>query len=131
MDIVTGLSALTQALGIAKSLRDLDRDFDVSEYKIKIADLHSALADAKMTLTDARQALHDKDQAIKDLEAKIEAMQSGEICPLCETGRMKITSSVAHPSFGRFGVQERTLTCQNEQCRHSEKHTYDPRKDKT
>jgi hypothetical protein len=50
MDIMTGLSAVAQALNVANWLRGIEKEFDAAEFKIKIADLYSALADAKVAL---------------------------------------------------------------------------------
>lgn len=68
MDIVTGIAALTQALDIAKKLREFGQTFDEAEFKLKIAELYSALADAKMSLADSKQQLEEKDAEIDRLK---------------------------------------------------------------
>lgn len=128
MDIVTALATLSQAIKIAKDLRDIEKDLDSAAYKAKMAELYNDLSDVKMALTDAREAIHEREQKIKILETKIEALSSGENCPLCQNGRMKITASVPHRQLGIFGVQERTLRCQNPDCGHTEKRNFDPSK---
>ena len=126
MDILTGLNALGQATAILKEIRGIEQNLDAATYKIKIAELYENLSDAKMSLTDAREALHSKDQEIKALQAQIKSLKSGENCPLCSDGTLKVTAQKPHPSFSFAGVQEQTLTCQNSTCNHSEKRLYDP-----
>ena len=124
MDIATGLSLLAQATGIVKNLREIDKSFDVATMKSQMADLYSTLADIKIALSDARKTIHERDHQIRDLEGKFAALTSGEACPLCTIGKMKIAASREHPHFGFAGVQERTLKC--DQCGHSEKRLHDP-----
>lgn len=126
MDLVTALGTLGQAIKLTKDLRDIERGFDAAAQKAQIAELYSALADVKMALTDASEELHAKGREIKTLEAQIEALKSGDICPICESGRMKVTSTRPHEHFGTFGVQMRTVTCQNPACGNSEQRKHDP-----
>lgn len=51
MDIVGGLAAASQALGIAKALRGIEKDYDAATYRAQIAELIDALTDAKLALT--------------------------------------------------------------------------------
>ncbi|CDX53487.1 hypothetical protein MPL1032_180011 [Mesorhizobium plurifarium] len=121
MDIMGALATAGQAVKIAKDLRDIERDLDSASYKAKMAELYSSLADIKMALSDAKEALHEKDGQIKGLRDQIQALQSGETCPLCSTGKLKVIASRLHPQFGVLGHQERTLKCQNAECGHTEK----------
>lgn len=60
--------------------------------------------------------------------AALEARATGgaiDACPLCG-GEMKVTQVRPHPTFGRFGVQERTLSCAS--CPHTEARRIDPNK---
>jgi hypothetical protein len=127
MDLVTALATLGQAIKLTKDLRDIERGFDAAAQKAQIAELYSALADVKMALTDASEEIHAKDRKIKTLEAQIEELKSGDICPICESGRMKVTSTRPHEHFGTFGKQMRTVTCQNPGCGNSEQRMHDPR----
>lgn len=124
MDIATGLTLLAQATGIVKDLREVDKGFDAAALKSQMADLYGTLADVKIAPSDARETIHDRDRKIKELEVKIAALSTGEACPICNAGRMKIVASHEHPHFGFAGVQERTLKCDN--CGHTEKHLHDP-----
>ncbi len=124
MDIATALTLLGQATGIVKDLREIDKGFDLAALKAQMANLYGTLADVKIALSDARETIHDKEKKIKELEDKIATLTSGETCPICRKGRMKVTASHAHPHFGLMGVQERILECDN--CGHSEKRFYDP-----
>jgi DNA repair exonuclease SbcCD ATPase subunit len=124
MDIATGLTLLGQATGIVKDLREIDKGFDHAALKAQMADLYGTLADVKIALSDARETIHERDTKIKELEVKISALTSGEACPICNEGRMKVSSSRAHPQFGFAGVQERVLKC--DKCSHTEKRFHDP-----
>ena len=127
MDVMTGLAALGQAIKITKDLRDIERDLDAAAYRAQMADLYSNLGDAKIALTDARELIHERDQQIAALTARIANLTSGEACPLCQEGKMKVTSSRPDPIFGPLGHQERTLTCQNAECAYVEKRKVAPR----
>ncbi|TPK71575.1 hypothetical protein FJ527_26395 [Mesorhizobium sp. B2-4-18] len=124
MDIAAGLSLLSQASGIVKDLREIDKGFDAAALKARMADLYVTLADVKIALSDARETIHDRDRQIKDLEEKIVALTSGELCPICNGGRLKAISVHAHPHLGAAGVQEKTLQC--ESCTHREMRIHDP-----
>ena len=126
MDITAALTTLAQAISVVKGMRDIERGYDEAAYKAQAAELYSTLADVKMALTDAREELHAKERKIRALEEAIEALKSGEHCPLCQTGRMKVTASRPHEHFAFAGVQQHTLTCQNRDCRHSEQRMHDP-----
>ena len=126
MDIMTGLSAVSTALQITKDLRDLDVSLSNAELKVKFAELYDSLADAKIALSDAKLKLKSRENEISELKLKINAMNNGDICPLCNSGRMKVIASVPHPQLGVIGVQQRTIVCQNEECKHSEKRKINP-----
>jgi len=77
MDLMIGMSALSQALGIAKQLKEFEKQFDSAEFKLKIAELYSALADAKINLADAKGALDSKDTEIKTLKQNFRLRSEG------------------------------------------------------
>lgn len=124
MDIGTGLAFLSQATGIVKDLREIDKGFDVAALKARMADLYVALADVRIALSDARETIYNRDQRIKELEEKIADITSGETCPICNNGRLKVISVHAHPHLGPAGVQEKTLKCDS--CTHREMRIHDP-----
>lgn len=70
MDLMTGLSAVSQALGIAKKLKEFEDEFKNAEFKLQIAELYSSLADVKIALADAKIAIQDRDEEIASLKAK-------------------------------------------------------------
>jgi hypothetical protein len=124
LDIAAGLTLLGQATNIVKGLREIDKGFDLAALKARMADLYGTLADVKIALSDARETIHDRDRKIKQLEQKIAALTSGDSCPICSVGLMKVAASREHPHFGFAGVQERTLKC--DKCGHAEKRLHDP-----
>jgi hypothetical protein len=112
MDIMTGISAVAQALNVANWLRGIEKEFDVAEFKIKVADLYSALADAKVSLAEAKTEMESKQAEIEALKAqfqvrantvehagyKYEQGPDGKpvghaFCPVCESnGKMTRTT---------------------------------------
>ncbi|UXN57782.1 hypothetical protein [Phyllobacterium zundukense] len=99
------LATASQAIKIAKDLRDIARDVNSASYKAKMDELYGGLADIKIALSDAREELHEKDTLIKKLQGEIVALKSGETCPLCRSGRFKVTAVRDHPTFGVFGIR--------------------------
>jgi len=124
LDIASALTLLGQATGIVKDLREIDKGFDLAALKAQMANLYGTLADVKIALSDAREVIQEKDRKIKELEDKIVTLTSGEACPICGEGRLKVIASHEHPHFGFAGVQERTLKC--DKCEHREKRLHDP-----
>lgn len=68
---------------------------------------------------------------IDELEARVRALETAatatplaEACPICTTGRLKVTAVRPHPTFGRLGVQEHSLAC--DACQHTEARMHDP-----
>ena len=68
VDIITALATASQAIKLAQDLRGIDKAVDAAEYKLKIADLTTALSDIKMALNDAKQELAAKDEEIATLK---------------------------------------------------------------
>lgn len=124
MDISAALAALSQATTIVKALRSIDKSYDLATAKAQMAEVYSALADVKIALSDAREVIHARDHTIRALEAQIAVLRSGEACPLCDNGKLKVVASRPHPDFAFAGVQERTIRC--DACGHSEKRFHDP-----
>jgi hypothetical protein len=69
MDIITGLSAASSAINIAKQLKEFEKKFNEAEFKLRISELLLSLADVKESLADARQTILDKDEEIRALKA--------------------------------------------------------------
>lgn len=67
MDLVVVLAALSQAVGIAKTVREIDQSFDQAEHKIRMAEILGALADAKIALVDANTEVVARKEEIKQL----------------------------------------------------------------
>jgi len=64
--------------------------------------------------------------AILEETARKPAAPAPELCPLCESGSLKVIAVRPHPQFGTFGAQLRTLKCTNEACGHTENRKHDP-----
>jgi hypothetical protein len=126
LDITTGLTAATTALGIVKDLREIDRSVDEASFKLAIADLTTALADAKISLADAKETLADKDRQIKQLQRDLDCATSGDRCPICKIGNLKTIKVSPHPIFGKSGLQEKHLSCDSSECSHTEKRMHAP-----
>ena len=120
MDIISGISAATQALNIAKALRSIERDYDAASYKSQITDLIVSLTETKLALSDAKDQLADRDQEIVRLKASFEDksnlkkgigdysyktdeqgnLRGYPVCPRCEEvdGRIVQTKETDHSS---------------------------------
>jgi soluble cytochrome b562 len=68
VDIMTALATAGQAIKLANDLRGIDKAMDAAEYKLKIAELTSALSDIKVALTEARDEIRSRDEEIKRLQ---------------------------------------------------------------
>lgn len=66
-EIIGGIAALNNALGIAKTLKEVEKSYDEASYKPKIAELIEGLVSGKLALADAREALSDQEAEIKRL----------------------------------------------------------------
>src|SRR5690242_14862286 len=53
IDWPTAFSTAAQAIKLVNELRSIDKEVNLAELKLKIADLTSSLADIKLTLTEA------------------------------------------------------------------------------
>lgn len=124
MDIAAALAAVGHATTIVKAFRTIDKSYDIATVKAQMAELYGTLADVKIALSDAQEEIHSRDQTIRELGEQITTLNSGEACPLCDIGRLKVVASKPHPSFAFAGVQERTVKCT--ECGHSERRLYDP-----
>jgi hypothetical protein len=67
VDLMTAIATATQAINLAKQIREADNAFGNAEWKFKTADLNSALADLKNALIDAKEEIRAKDDEIKRL----------------------------------------------------------------
>ena len=114
MDFMSGLSAASTAISIAKDLREIDRSVDEASYKLKLADLTAALADTKLALTEARQKM-------SELETALATATEGEVCPICKTGRLKVTSVEKHTFIG---AEFHTSSCDNDSCEYENQREY-------
>ncbi len=128
MDLMQGLSAANMALGFIKDLREIDRSVDEAGFKLKIAEIASALADAKIALSDANLHLNEKEQVIRDLRRELDELKNGDFCPKCHIGRMKLDHTKAHSMHGlsHFGVEDWSFICNNQDCGFKNERIHDP-----
>lgn len=126
MPIVEAIAAVSQAIDVAKGLRAVEKGWDAAGYKVKIAELMTALSDARMELVAAREAATDKDAEFERLKATLAGQASlvearggfkyrsddkGQpaglpVCPTCEQrdGRMTLTIKDGSPRKVRCPV---------------------------
>lgn len=114
MDIMTGLSAVTQALSITKWLYGLEKEFDAAEFKLKIAELSSMLAEAKLALSEAKTEMDGKQAEIDTLIGQFQVRAATvehngyryergpegrpvgyAFCPVCESNGKMIRTTYA------------------------------------
>lgn len=76
MDLMAGIAAATQALGIAKALRAVEKSYDQATYKAQMTDLVDALTDAKLALAQAREDMAEKNAEIERLKRSFEKAAS-------------------------------------------------------
>lgn len=74
VDIITTLATASQAIKLAQDLRGIDKAMDAAEYKLKIADLTSALSDIKLALTETKDELASKDAEIAALKKQFKRL---------------------------------------------------------
>ena len=66
------------------------------------------------------------------LEERVRTLESGaakpaaNLCPICESGRLKVIAARPDRKFGALGVQQHDLKCDNPACAHSEQRLFDP-----
>ena len=128
MDIVGGLTAASLALGLVKDLRDIDLSVDEATFKLKIADLTFALADTQIALSTANLKLNENKQSIQHLEDQLAIATTGDLCPKCHSGRMKLVESSKHRfgTLGDFGVEDWSYACNDAECGFEQTKMHDP-----
>jgi hypothetical protein len=108
---------VTAALGVTKDLLAVNKLVSEAEFKLKIAELNTALAAAQSGLVDVQKTLSERDKEIAELKASFALKETlievrgfkyrekggrpvgGAFCPLCELedGRfMPLTMSAKH-----------------------------------
>lgn len=128
--IPEGISALSTAIGIVKTLRDIDRGVQEADYKLKIASATEALADAKMALVEAQDEIKNKEAELERLRSSLrfraeETIESGGFtyrkvdgkpvgrayCPVClDEGRFQ----TVHLIFTKNGDSVQCPRCKAE-----------------
>ena len=112
MPLMEAISAVGQAIDVAKGMRAVEKNFDAAAYKVQIADLMTALSEARMELVAAREAANEKEAQFEELKRtltgqselietasgfKYKSMEDRPlglpVCPTCEQrdGRLVFT----------------------------------------
>ena len=73
-DPISAIAAISQSIGIVKSLREMSKDFDKATYKLQIADLTESLANAKLSMSEVQDQIAAKNAEIARLK---ETLQRG------------------------------------------------------
>lgn len=128
MDVIGGLAALSQAIGIAKDIIEIGRTYDEATFKLKMSDLTPSLADAKVALSDARIELSEKAEQISTLQNELDLVLNGDFCPKCRKGRMQLIKTKGHSMHGllHFGVEDWDFQCDDPKCGFEQKRIHDP-----
>ncbi len=116
MDLVGGITAVKLAVDLAKDLRSIDKSVDEATYKLKLADLPSALADTQLALTDAKLQL-------AELESKLKTATQGDVCPVCREGRLMVVRTDRHDTWTE--VEFHTTKCNFDGCAYGSTRQYD------
>lgn len=89
MELGAALSAISNAMALAKTLRGIQQDFDAALIRAQMAEIYDALADARIALADAKSTIAERDLKIKEMEG---GPVPGEPCPYCGARAMRMTS---------------------------------------
>jgi hypothetical protein len=116
MDVIGGLTAAKLALDLAKDLREIDKSVDEATFKMKLAELMSALADTQVAFAQAKTK-------ISDLEQQLAVATQGSVCPKCLRGRLKVVLVEKH-DFAP-GIEFHTTSCDESDCDYSNQRTFD------
>ncbi len=74
MDISAILASISSGIGIAKTLKDIEGDYQSVEIKAKVIELMGTLMEAKEQLLEAKEELRKKDEEIKSLKENFSNM---------------------------------------------------------
>lgn len=89
MELGAALSAISNAMALAKTLRGIQQDYDIASIRAQMAEIYDALADARIALAEAKGTIAERDLKIKELEG---GPVPGEPCPYCGARAMRMTS---------------------------------------
>lgn len=127
MDIAAAITAASEAIGIYKALKSIDRSVDEAAWKMQLAELGTKLADIQLELVDTKNLLQEKDVEIANLRetiGKIDTQFSevngylyqtveGEpvglpFCPKCRTSDAKL-----YRLTGKYARERSCPNCNN------------------
>jgi hypothetical protein len=121
MDVIGGLTAAKLALDLAKDLREIDKSVDEAAFKMKLAELMSALSNAQVALAEAKSQ-------INGLKEEVDVLKNGDVCPKCRQGRVQLVENKPTRSgaLHRYGVEDWYCECDNSNCDFSQRRLHDP-----
>lgn len=93
MEFGAALSAISNAMALAKTLRGIQQDYDLASVRAQMAEIYDALADARIALADAKGVIADRDMLIAELKG---GPVPGEPCPFCGERAMRMTTQQLH-----------------------------------
>lgn len=73
VDLLAGITALSEGIGIAKALRGISKDYDSATHRAQVAEMLDLLTDAKLAMAEAKETLAERDKEIARLKASFEA----------------------------------------------------------
>lgn len=89
MELGAALSALSNAMSLAKTLREIQQNYDLASVRAQMSEIYDSLAEARIALADAKSAIAERDAIIKELEG---GPVPGDPCPYCGARAMRMTS---------------------------------------
>lgn len=107
MDLGAALSALSNAMTLAKALRGIQQDYDLASVRAQMAEIYDALADARIALADAKSVIAERELKIKELEG---GPVPGEPCPYCGARAMRMTRQAMHGQWETWTCGECSKT---------------------
>ncbi|KUR75211.1 hypothetical protein [Novosphingobium sp. Fuku2-ISO-50] len=107
MDFASALTALSNAMTLAKALRGIQKDYDIAAVRVQMAEIYDALADARIALADAKSVIVEREQQIKELEG---GPVPGDPCPYCGARAMRMTRQAMNGQWETWTCGECTQT---------------------
>lgn len=109
---------------ILTDLADGVRRLQKIKAEMSAVELREEILALRELLASIRETALAKDEEIADLRQKLKVATSGEGCPICREGELRVVTSRPHEHFAFAGLQTRVLECTA--CKHREERMHDP-----